>query len=96
MNGYRLIALATSIMILAGPAIAAEIDMSKLTSKEVAAMKTAKIGAVAAWASGFAHGKKNSAMLDTDKLVADVGKVKAACGKSPDATLASVIEQMSQ
>jgi acid stress chaperone HdeB len=96
MKSYRLIALAASTIILAGPAIAAEIDMSKLTCKEVAAMKTAKIAAVAAWASGFASGKKNNTMLDTDKLVATVGTVKAACGKSPDSTIASVIEQMSK
>jgi hypothetical protein len=55
-------------------------------------MKTAKIAAVAAWASGFANGKSNSTMLDTDKLVANLGLVKAACHKSPDSTLASVIE----
>jgi hypothetical protein len=70
--------------------------MSKLTCKEVASMKTAKIAAVAAWASGFANGKSNSTMVDTDKLVANVGMVTAACHKSPDSTLASVIEQISK
>jgi acid stress chaperone HdeB len=95
MKSYRLIALAALTMVLASPVIAAEVDMTTLTCKEVSAMKTAKVAAVAAWVSGFIHGKKNSAMLDTDKLIDGVGKVKDICDKTPDATLAKAIELMS-
>ena len=92
MKSYRLIALAASTVILASPVIAAEVDMSTLTCKELTAMKSAKRAAVAAWVSGYAHGKNNSAMLDTDKLMDNVDKVKDVCDKTPDATLASVLE----
>ena len=95
MKSYRLIALAASTVVLASPVIAADVDMSTLTCKEVSAMKSAKIAAVAAWVSGYAHGKKGSAMLDSDKLIDNVGKVKDLCDKTPDATLAKVLDLMS-
>jgi acid stress chaperone HdeB len=96
MKSYRLIALAASTVILVSPVIAAEIDMSTLTCKEVSAMRSSKIAVVAAWMNGYLHGKKGSGMLDTDKLVENMDKVKDLCGQTPDATLAKVIDLVAQ
>jgi acid stress chaperone HdeB len=88
----RAIALSIAVIGLAGQAMTAEIDVSKLTCKDVAAMRPVKIVAVAMWASGYMHGKAGSAMVDTDKADANAGKIADYCKKNGDATLASALE----
>jgi acid stress chaperone HdeB len=98
MKFYNLIGLSAATMILVVPVsvLAAEMDMSKMTCKDVAAMEPAKMATVAAWMSGFAHGKANNMMVDTDKMAANAQMVKEACTKTPDATLGSIMDQMSK
>jgi len=81
---------------LACPAMADEVDMSKLTCKEVAAMSAANAINVAMWMNGYAHGKVGNAMLDGDKAEANAVKVAGYCKANPDATLASAIEAVAQ
>lgn len=90
----RVLAVAASILVFAGPAFAAEADISKLTCKQAAEMGPLATGVVAAWASGYAHAKNNTSMIDVGSLTANVDKVKTACTSSPDATVSSVIEGM--
>jgi acid stress chaperone HdeB len=95
MKRYLSIAIAASVT-LASQAMAAEIDMSKMTCKQVAAMEPGKIIAVGMWMSGFAAGKANNMMVDTEKMSANADKLGDYCSKNPDATLATVMEQMSK
>ena len=67
MEHYFPIALAAAGIVLAGQAMAAEIDMSKVTCKEVGALPAAKTIGVAMWVNGFVHGKAGNAMVDTDQ-----------------------------
>jgi acid stress chaperone HdeB len=96
MKLYNLIGLSVAIMTHAVPALAAEMDMSRMTCKDVAAMEPGQMTAMAAWMSGFAHGRADNMVVDTDKMVANAQMVKDLCGKTPDATLRSVMEQMSK
>lgn len=90
------IALAASIIVLAGQAMAAEVDMSKLTCKEVGAMSAAKTIGVAMWVNGYVHGKAGKAMVDGDKAHANAEKVADYCKANPDATLAGAIEAVAK
>lgn len=86
------IALAASTMVLAGQVMAAEVDMSKLTCKEVGAMPAARTVAVAMWVSGYVHGKAGNAMLDGDKAHANAEKIADYCKANPAATLTTAVE----
>ena len=90
------IALAASTIVLAGQVMAAEVDMSKLTCKEVGAMPAAQTIGVAMWVNGYVHGKAGNAMVDSEQAHANAAKVAAACKKNPDATVADVIEALAK
>ena len=94
MKRYFAIALAVASISLCGQAMAAEVDMSKVTCKEVGALSAAKTIGVAMWVNGYVHGKAGNAMVDSDKAHANAEKVAAACKKNPDATVAAVIEAL--
>ena len=96
MKCYFLIALAASGIVLAGQAMSAEIDMSKVTCKEVGALPAAKTIGVAMWVNGFVHGKAGNAMVDTDKAHANAEKIAEYCKSNPDATVASAIEALAK
>lgn len=96
MNQCLTIALAAACIGLAGQALAKEVDMSKLTCKEVGAMPAAKTMGVAMWVSGYVHGKAGNAMMDSDKAEANAQKIADYCKNNTDATLASAIEAVSK
>ena len=52
MKRYLAVALATSTILFAGQVMAAEVDMSKMTCKDAAALGKGKLAAVAIWISG--------------------------------------------
>jgi acid stress chaperone HdeB len=91
MNRYFPIALAVASIVLAGPAMAKEVDMSKVTCKEVGAMSPAKTIGVAMWVNGYVHGKAGNAMVDSEAAHANAEKVVDYCKNNADATLASAI-----
>ena len=92
MKRYLPIALAVAIIGFAGLAMAAEMDMSKLTCKEIGRMPASKTIGIAMWMNGYVHGKAGNAMLDGDMAEANAQKIAAYCKKHPDATLASAIK----
>jgi acid stress chaperone HdeB len=47
---------------LAAPALAAEMDLSKATCKEIGALPAAKTIGVAMWVNGYVHGKAGKGM----------------------------------
>jgi acid stress chaperone HdeB len=96
MKRFFPISLSLAIFGLAGQAIAAEVDMSKLTCKEVAAMPPGKTVAVAMWMSGYAHGKAGKPMVDSDMAAANAQKIADYCKKNAGATLASALEAVAK
>ncbi|MGO6669606.1 HdeA/HdeB family chaperone [Rhizobium ruizarguesonis] len=96
MKRFFSIALAVASIGLAGQAAAAEMDMSKLTCKEVGAMPAAKTIGVAMWVNGYVHGKSGNAMVDGDKAHANAEKIAGYCKTNADSTLANAIEAVSK
>jgi acid stress chaperone HdeB len=94
----RLFALALSVAIigLTGQAMAAEVDMSKITCKEAGALPAAQTIGVAMWVNGFVHGKAGNPMVDSAKAHANAEKIVDYCKQHADATLASAIEELSK
>ena len=90
------IVIATASIALAGQVMAAEVDLSQVTCKQVGALSAAKTIGVAMWVNGYVHGKAGSAMVDSDQAQANAAKVAAACKKNPDATVADVIEALAK
>jgi acid stress chaperone HdeB len=90
------ITLAVAGFGLAGQALAADVDMSKITCKEVGAMPAAKTIGVAMWVNGYVHGKAGNAMIDSDKAHANAEKVAAYCKSNTSSTLADAIEAVSK
>lgn len=90
------VALAVASIGLAGQALAAEMDMSKLTCKEVGAMPPARTVGVALWVNGYVHGKAGNPMIDGDKAHANAEKVVDYCKSNPDTTLAAAIEAIAK
>ena len=96
MKRYFLIALAVATIGLTGQAMSADVDMSKVTCKEVGAMPAAKTLGVAMWVNGYVHGKAGNPMVDGDKAHANAEKIAEYCKANPDATVASAIEALAK
>ncbi len=92
MPRHLLSAFASLCVVLAVPALAKEVDVSKLTCKEVGAMSPGRIAGVAMWMSGYVHGKAGNTMVDSEKAHANAEKVAAYCKSNAGATLASAVE----
>ncbi len=90
------IAVTAATIGLASQALSAEVDMSKLTCKEVGAMPAGKTIGIAMWMNGYVHGKAGNAVVDGDKAEANAAKIAAYCKENADATLASAIEAVSK
>jgi len=94
MKRYLTVALTTLTIVFAGQVMAAEIDMSKITCKDAAAMGKAKEAGVAMWMSGAMAGKMSNMMMDTDKMMANAKKIQDYCAKNPDSTLMDAMSKM--
>ncbi|MDW6021819.1 HdeA/HdeB family chaperone [Mesorhizobium sp. BAC0120] len=96
MKRHLPIIFAAAIVGLAGQATAAEVDMSKLTCKQLADMSPAKVIGVAMWMSGYAHGKAGNPKIDGEKAQANAEKVADYCKSNPTSTLASALQQLAK
>jgi acid stress chaperone HdeB len=96
MKRYLSIVLAAASIGFACQAMAAEVDMSQATCKDVGALPAAKTIGVAMWVNGYVHGKAGNPMVDGDKAHANAEKIADYCKKNPDATVASAIEAVSK
>ena len=95
MTRHFLGMIASACVVLAVPAVPAmakEVDVSKLTCKEVGAMAPAKIVGIALWVSGYVHGKAGNSMIDTTKAHANAEKIAGYCKSNAGATLGSAVE----
>lgn len=96
MKRYLPIAVSFASVVLAGHVMAAEVDMSKATCKEIGALPAPKVIAVALWANGYVHGKAGDPVIDSDKAQANAEKVADYCRSHPDSTLANAIEALAK
>ena len=96
MKPYLSIVLVTASVGLTCQAMAAEVDMSQVTCKEVGALPAAKTLGVAMWVNGYVHGKAGNPKVDGDKAHANAEKLADYCKKNPDATVAAALEALAK
>jgi acid stress chaperone HdeB len=70
------------------------LDLSKVTCDQFVKYQVANPKFIAMWLSGYFHGKRGSAMIDTQKLIADADAVEDYCFKNPQAPLMPAVEKI--
>lgn len=90
------ISLAFAGIGLACQALAAEVDMAKLTCQQVGDMPAAKTIGVAMWVNGYVHGKAGNSMIDGDKAHANAEKIATYCKSNPSTPLADALEAVAK
>jgi len=94
MKSARLLAasLAISALVLAVPAQAQVVDLSKTTCKEFLASGKDGIALIWAWLYGYYSDQDADPIVDFGKLTAQGQKLAEQCAKSPDKDIISVAE----
>jgi hypothetical protein len=70
------------------------LDLSKVSCDQFVKYKVADPKLIAAWLSGYFHGKRADTMVDTQKLNADADEVEKYCFKNPEAPLMKSFESI--
>jgi len=68
------------------------LDLSKVTCQQYLNYKIANPKFIAMWLSGYFHGKRESTVIDTQRLSADADEVQNYCFKNPEALLMQTVE----
>ena len=86
----------TTLILVFGPCVAARsqvtIDVAKITCDQFALYKITDPDNIALWLSGYYHAKRNSTLVDTQQLKANVEKIKTYCRLKPEATVMQAVE----
>lgn len=87
-------ALAAGLLVGAGPAAAAVIDLSTWTCAKFRAADKDDIGVILAWLDGYYRDEDDPAVIDTEKFVANARKLGAYCAEHPDIGLITAADQL--
>ena len=68
------------------------VDVSKITCDQFLQQKVATPKLLAAWLSGFYSGKRNSTVVDTQKLEANADRVSSYCDSNRNVMLMKAVE----
>jgi acid stress chaperone HdeB len=68
------------------------IDVAKITCEQFILFKVTDPRNIAIWLNGYYHGKRDSTVVDPQKLTADADKIKSFCLQKPQATVMQGVE----
>ena len=68
------------------------IDVAKITCDQLTLEKITDSQNIALWLSGYYHAKRNSTLVDTQQLAANVQKIKQYCLRKPEVTVMQAVE----
>jgi acid stress chaperone HdeB len=68
------------------------IDVSKITCDQFTLYKVTSPDNIAIWLSGYYSGKRNSTIVDTQRLAADAKKVTEYCIRNPQTPVMQAVE----
>jgi acid stress chaperone HdeB len=80
------------VLVVSGALAQVTIDVSKITCDQYLQQKVATPKLLAAWLSGFYSGKRNSTLVDTQKLEANADSVSAYCESNRNVMLMKAVE----
>ena len=70
------------------------LDVAKLTCWQYATYKITDPKLIAIWINGFQHGKRGDTLVDTQKLDADMDKVRQFCVANPETPVMEAVEKV--
>jgi acid stress chaperone HdeB len=96
MHRQSLVILGFAAVVVVSSAASAQVmvDLSKITCDQFVKYKVADPKLIAAWLSGYFHGRRGDTMIDTQKLNADADEVEKFCFKNHDAPLMPSVESI--
>ena len=68
------------------------IDVAKITCDQFTLYKITDPQNIAIWISGYYHGKRNTTLVDTQELAANLRKIKDYCNLKPNETVLHAVE----
>jgi acid stress chaperone HdeB len=68
------------------------VDVAKITCDQFTLYKITDPQNIAIWISGYYHGKRNSTVIDTQELAAQLRKIKDYCNTKPNDTVLHAVE----
>ncbi len=93
-HGLIVLGLAAALGVPSSASAQVTVDLSKMTCDQFVKYKVADPKLIAAWLSGYFHGKRGDTMIDTQKLNADSDAVEKFCFKNPEAPLMQSVESI--
>jgi acid stress chaperone HdeB len=70
------------------------LDVTKITCEQLRSYKITRPENIAIWLSGYHHGKRGDATLDTQGLVASARKLQVYCGRNPQTMVMQAVETL--
>jgi hypothetical protein len=70
------------------------IDVSKITCDQLTLYKITDPENIALWLSGYYEAKRNSTLVDVQRLKADTEKIKTFCRLNPDVGVMQAIDRV--
>jgi acid stress chaperone HdeB len=67
------------------------LDVAKITCEQLRSYSPENI---AIWVSGYYHGKREDATLDTQSLIANARKLQTYCGRNPQTLVMQAVETL--
>jgi acid stress chaperone HdeB len=91
---HSIVAVTAIVAANSGANAQVTLDLSKVTCDQFLKYRVADPKLIAAWLNGYFHGKRDSTVIDTQKLVADADEVKNYCFKNPGELLMPTVEKI--
>ena len=91
---HPIVGLAAILTANLGAQAQVTLDLSKVTCDQFLKYRVADPKLIAVWLNGYFHGKRDSTVIDTQKLIADADEVKNFCFKNPGELLMPTVEKI--
>jgi acid stress chaperone HdeB len=82
------------VLVSSGAQSQVMIDVSKITCDQLTLYKITDPENIALWLSGYYEGKRNSTLVDIQRLNADTEKIKTFCRMNPNVTVMQAIDRV--
>ena len=90
--GLAVATVMTAALCATGAHAQVTVDVAKITCNQLILEKITESQNIALWLSGYYHAKRNTTLVDTQQLAANVQKIKQYCLHNPNVTVMQAVE----
>jgi acid stress chaperone HdeB len=96
MNNFRCVYSALALATFAAPSAGAQvtIDVARITCDQLILFKVAQPHDIAMWLSGYYNGRRNSTLVDVEKLKEYTDSVEKYCINNRKVTVMEAVEKV--